>query len=402
MVAKALSFNSKAGKAKAFSWHVLAFKSIIGIVFLCFLLFPVNINKANIFYNNDLSVKTVVIDAGHGGHDSGCLGHSRVNEKVVALNIALLLGKYIEANIPDVKVVYTRKSDVFVELEERAAIANRNNADLFISIHCNAASPSAYGTETFIMAPKNTDGNLKVAMRENSVIELEENYQERYQFDPSAPETYIMMTLTQNAYLEQSTNFAAKVQDQFRERVGRRDRGVKAASLWVLWRTAAPAVLIETGFLTNAAEEKFLNSRQGQEYIASAIFRAFRDYKGEVEQVAKVLEHSTEVDQEAIVEEAPVEIDEEELISEAIDAATNYRVQLLVSSRKYDGGSKKFRGIDHLIIENTNNGLYRYSSGPFDTEFDAKSAQKKVRSDGFPDAFITIYQGNERVSILNQ
>ncbi|MCP4123839.1 MAG: N-acetylmuramoyl-L-alanine amidase [Bacteroidetes bacterium] len=361
---------------------------------MALLLFPISTNGA-FGVGEDLKIKTIVIDAGHGGHDSGCLGHTRVNEKKVALNIALLLGGYIEEKLPDVKVIYTRKTDVFVELEERAAIANRSKADLFISIHCNAASPAAFGTETYVMGLHKTDGNLNVAKRENSVIELEDNYEERYGFDPNSVESYIMLSLTQNAYLEQSTDLASRIQDQFRERVGRYDRGVKSAGFWVLWRTAMPSVLVETGFLTNAKEEKFLNSPQGQDYIASALFRAFRDYKTDVEKTVSKMEIIP--DDEQVVEQNNVVIDES---PSAQSSSLTYRVQLLVSSKKYDSFSKRFKAVDKLMIEHLDNGLYRYSAGPYGQEGLARSTLSQLTNKGFNDAFITVYNGTERIQII--
>ncbi len=231
----------------------------------------------------DNRVRTVVIDAGHGAHDKGCSG-SASREKDVALKVALELGKTIEENLPDVKVVYTRKSDVFVELIDRAGIANKNNADLFISIHCNSGPAVAYGTETYTMGLHTSEGNLKVAKRENSVILKEEGYKENYDgFDPSSPQSHILLTLRQSAYMDNSLRFAQKVEHQFKHKVGRSSRGVKQAGFIVLWKSAMPSALVETGFLTNPAEEKFLNDKSGQSYIASGIYRAFKDYKQELE-----------------------------------------------------------------------------------------------------------------------
>ncbi|MDQ3290424.1 MAG: N-acetylmuramoyl-L-alanine amidase [Bacteroidota bacterium] len=231
----------------------------------------------------DNRVRTVVIDAGHGAHDNGCSGRFS-KEKDVALKVALELGKQIEENLPDVKVVYTRKSNVFVELIDRAGIANKNNADLFISIHCNSGPAAAYGTETFTMGLHTSEANLKVAKRENSVILKEEGYKENYDgFDPNSPQSHILLSLRQSAYMDNSLRFAQKVEHQFVNRVNRKSRGVKQAGLIVLWKSAMPSVLIETGFLTNAAEEKYLNDKLGQSYIASGIYRAFKEYKQELE-----------------------------------------------------------------------------------------------------------------------
>ncbi len=247
-------------------------------------------------------VRTIVIDAGHGGKDPGCNGLIH-NEKDVTLSIALKLGKLIEENIKDVKVIYTRKTDVFVELEERAQIANRNEADLFISIHCNAAStfvtytdkkgkkrkkevhnPKPFGAETYVMGIKNEKGKLTVAKRENAAMLMEDNYEKTYNgFDPNSDEAYIIMSLWTGAFVEQSADFAAKIQEEYVKKAGRTDKGVQRQSIWVLWRTAMPSVLTEVGFLTNPEEEKFLGSEKGQTYLASSIFRAFRKYKDEKE-----------------------------------------------------------------------------------------------------------------------
>ena len=234
----------------------------------------------------EFKVDVVVIDAGHGGKDHGTSGRI-IKEKDVALKIALKLGNYIDKNIPGVKVIYTRKDDRYLSLDERADLANKHKADLFICIHANAnPNTRAFGTETYVMGLHKDEGNLSVAKRENSVILLDENYEERYEgFDPNSPESYILFTLTQSAYQASSLSFAQKVEDQFKKRVGRVSRGVKQAGFLVLWRTAMPSVLIETGFLSNSPEEKFLATAEGQDLIASGIYRAFKEYKSEVESI---------------------------------------------------------------------------------------------------------------------
>jgi N-acetylmuramoyl-L-alanine amidase len=222
----------------------------------------------------------VVIDAGHGGRDPGAVG-SRSREKNINLSVALKTGNYINKHLQDVKVVYTRDDDTFIGLAERAEIANRHKADLFISIHSNAMTDKRFtGAETYVLGQTMDEANLQVAMKENSVITFEKDYETKYEgFDPNSVESYIIFSLMQNTYLKQSTEFATLIQDQFRDRVGRRDRGVRQAGFQVLWRTTMPSVLVELGFVTNPDEEKFLLSELGQDYLASAIFRAFRDYK---------------------------------------------------------------------------------------------------------------------------
>lgn len=265
-------------------------------------------------------IKTIVIDAGHGGTDPGCNGVSN-KEKDVSLAVALKLGKLIEDNYKDVKVIYTRKTDVFVQLEERAKIANKNKADLFISIHCNAAgkpvmikdkktgkkhpkryknkkgkwvvvetiNPIPFGSETYVMGLKNEEGKMKVAQRENSVILLEENYEKKYEgFDPESEESYIIMSNYTSAYVLQSATLAMKIQEEYSKKAGRVDKGVHRQSIWVLWRTAMPSILTEIGYLTNPLEEQFLASEKGQNYISASIYKGFRRYKDEVEGKKKI------------------------------------------------------------------------------------------------------------------
>ena len=239
----------------------------------------------------DLSINTVVIDAGHGGKDSGTSGVSS-KEKDIALKIALELGKTIQKYLKDVKVIYTRTSDTFIELEQRAQMANKNGADLFISIHCNSLPTNTpekrkqgiYGTETYIMGMHTSEANFEVAKRENAVILMEDGNQEVYEgFDPHSPESYILFSLYQSANLENSLRLADKIEHQFKDRVKRKSRGVRQAGFWVLYRTSMPSVLVETGYLSNNKEEKYLNDPYGQTLIASGLFRAFRDYKNEIE-----------------------------------------------------------------------------------------------------------------------
>lgn len=256
-------------------------KNIIYIICFSLLLLTVSFNTVGI---KQYRVKKVVIDAGHGGKDPGTHG-AFSKEKDIALDIALQLGRIIKENLKDVEVIYTRKDDRFIPLEQRAAIANKNNADVFISIHANAMSlKSVHGTETYVMGTNKREGNFEIAKRENSVILMEENYEERYEgFDPLSPESHILFSLYQNAYMNNSLMLADKIEKQFKHRVGRRSRGVRQDGFWVLWRTSMPSVLVEVGYLTNPAEEKYLNDKLGRVYIASGIYRAFRDYKAEIE-----------------------------------------------------------------------------------------------------------------------
>ncbi len=271
-------------------------------------------------------LKTIVIDAGHGGKDPGCNG-AFAKEKDVSLSVALKLGKLIEANFKDVKVIYTRTTDIFVELEERAMIANKAKADLFISIHCNAAgkvvkykdpktkkirvkmrknkkgkyvpvettNPLPFGSETYVMGLKNEEGKMKVATRENSVIYLEDDYEKKYEgFDPDSEESYIIMSNYTSAYVIQSATLGLKIQEEYLKKAGRVDKGVHRQSIWVLWRTAMPSILTEIGYLTNPLEEQFLASEKGQDYLSKAIFRGLRKYKDEVEGTKKTYDDDLE------------------------------------------------------------------------------------------------------------
>jgi N-acetylmuramoyl-L-alanine amidase len=226
-------------------------------------------------------INKVVIDAGHGGKDPGAGGGK---EKVYSLDIALKLGNMILENHKNVEITYTRDDDTFIALNERAGIANRKQADLFISIHCNSASSSsAYGTETYVMGLHKSDANLELAKRENNVILLEDNYKKSYKgFDPNSPLAHIMLANYQSAYLGQSMDFAARVEEQFAKH-GNKSRGVKQAGFLVIWETTMPSVLIETGYLSNPNDAKKLGSEEGRETIATAIYKAFDSYKSDVE-----------------------------------------------------------------------------------------------------------------------
>lgn len=375
------------------------------LAFLIVLLFNMNSYATEFIDGEDFfGVKTVVIDAGHGGHDGGCQG-SFSNEKTVALSIALKLGKYIEENFPDVEVVYTRKTDVFIPLFERAKIANKAKADLFICVHANANdNKAAFGTETFVLGLHKSEANLKVAQRENSSIFLEDDYKTTYEdFDPNSPESYITMTLMQSAYLEQSLLFASKVQTQFTERVGRKNRGVKQAGYLVLHQTSMPSVLIETGFLTNQEEEKFLNSDIGQDYMASAIYRAFKEYKNELE--VKNDQPKEEKKQE-VVEQKEVESKEEpkknkkdkKREDEIKEEGVVFKVQIATSSVKKELVPENFNGVENVGLYEAG-GLYRYTVGQEKNMGDANTLQLQLKEKGFTDAFIVAFKNGVRIPI---
>jgi len=344
------------------------------------LLIMINIIPTS-FAQRGSKITTVVIDAGHGGKDPGAMGkHSR--EKDITLAVALKTGKYIEDNFDDVKVIYTRKTDEFIELYKRAEIANKNSADFFISIHCNSNnSSSPYGAETFVMGLHKSDANLNVAMKENAAILLEEDKGEKYEgFDANSPESYIKFSLFQDIYLDQSTEMATRIQEQFKERVGRKDRGVYQAGFLVLWRTAMPGVLIELGFISNPTEEKFLLSEDGQVFMASAIYRAFKAYKldYEKENYSETLEVKQEV--------------------KANSEVLEYRVQFYTSPTELPANSRKLKDIS-AVSNYYHNGLYKYTSGHYSKLNEATKQQTLLRKKGYSDAFVIPFLNGERISV---
>lgn len=356
---------------------------------------------------------TVVLDAGHGGRDPGAIG-SFSQEKNIALAIALKAGQYIGENIKNANVIYTRDKDVFVDLSERAGIANRNKADLFVSIHVNwAKSKSISGTETFIMGLAKDEQNLEVAKKENAVILLENDYTTRYEgFDPKSPESYVMFTLMQNIYQEQSTNLASMIQNQYRTRISRNDRGIKQAGFVVLFMTTMPSVLTETGFITNPDEEKYLNSRQGQEYIASSIYRAVKDYIADIDRKSVIISDgnrlAANVREEEKQEAAPAKqsaearpVPEKQPENENAEAADTgkleFMVQLAASAVRINTGSVTFRGLTN--IREINDGeRYRYVSGSFSNYPSAVSHRKKIET-VIPDAFVIAMKNNKIVPL---
>lgn len=373
------------------------------LIFITSLFFNIYANGTNDFFG----VKTVVIDAGHGGKDGGCVG-SIANEKNIALSISLKLGKYIQDNFKDVKVVYTRSTDVFIELGERAKIANKANADLFICIHVNSGTaPTAIGTETYVMGLHKTESNLKVAQRENSSILYEDDYKSKYEnFDPNSPESYIVLTLTQSAHLEQSLIFAAKVQKEFTEKVGRYNRGVRQAGFLVLHQTAMPSVLIETGFITNKEEEKFLASDIGQDYMASAIFRAFKEYKNEIEskgikeEPKKLENRSPKPEVIEVVDDKKNKKDKKkpEEVAQKMEEGVVFKIQIATSSIKTELIPANFNGLEGVDLYEAG-GLFRYTYGKEKNMGDANSLQLQLKDKGFKDAFIVAFKDGIRIPI---
>ena len=320
----------------------------------------------------------VVIDAGHGGKDPGCLGkHSR--EKDIALKIALELGEMIEKNHSDVEVIYTRKTDVFIPLHERARIANRARADLFISIHCNyvARRNQALGTETYIMGLHRADDNLAVAKRENAAILMEDDYVQHYDgYDPESDEGHIILSMYQNAHLEHSILLAHTIEQAFQNKVNRKSRGVKQAGFLVLRNTTMPSVLIETGFLSHDDDEAFLNDETGQIAVAAGIFNAFEEYKNSLE--------GQTVDEEPVA------------VSDSDDP--EFFVQLAASAKRLDLRQPPWSKYEDISVRQEED-YYKYLAGPYATLDEVRNAREKFIGDGFEGTFIVAFRKNERITL---
>lgn len=373
--------------------------------------------NVNVLAQKGTRIRTVVIDAGHGGKDPGAVG-KRSKEKNITLAVALKTGKYIKENLPDVKVIYTRDTDKFIELNRRAEIANKNNADVFISIHCNAmpkGNTTTRGAETFVMGEHKNKSNLEVAMLENAAILYEENSDDVYDgFNPNSTEAYIALSLFQGEYKTQSIRLAQNVQEQFAKRVGRVDRGVQQAGFLVLHRTMMPSVLIELGFLTNTAEETFLLSDDGQSYMASAIFRAFRDFKKEFERENAPTLDLTDEEKAILVPSTYAEEQKEQQKSKTEPAKTNaqkptqqalatqaevvFKVQFETKPNKIALTDSRYKNIPNLDVY-YHNGVYKYTSGAFDTFEKATEHQKTIRKMGYSDAFVVIFHKETRITL---
>ena len=365
------------------------------IIFLFVFVFSGNFIVAQ---ENRTKIKTIVIDPGHGGKDSGTMGTKRfkIYEKHVALAVSLKLGKYISDAFPEVEVIYTRDSDFFLELNERTEIANKSNADLFISIHCDGfTNPKPSGASVFVMGMSKLKANMDVAMRENSAIYLEDNYKKKYDgFDPKSAESYIVFSLMQNTYLNQSLKIAEQVETQFSTRANRKSRGVKQAPFYVISRTNMPSILIECGFLTNPKEEEFLHSEIGQDYIASAIFRAFRSYKESVEiEEPKI--------KDTIKSDVKINNEVEKKIKVIADAKQESDLNLIF---KIQIGTYLKSMLDQKEFVNLNaeevkiNGTFKYFVNSGNDKKEADNLRNHLREKGFNGAFVVAFLNGKRIS----
>lgn len=385
----------------------------------------------------------VVIDAGHGGKDGGAT-RKTMKEKDINLAVALQLGSLIESNISDVKVVYTRRTDVFVDLQRRADIANKAKANLFISIHTNsteATTTTASGADTYILGIGKTEENLRVAKRENSVILLEDDYSKKYEgFDPKSPESYIIFEFMVNKYMDQSLDFATVVQKNFKSLAKRTDRGVRQAGFLVLKSTSMPSVLIELGFINNPTESQYLISKSGQRALANSIFSAFKTYKSNFdrkkgsksyEASASVKEERSKVseavesekpkqtadssigikkekksvsnminsktkkaDTEAEVEIVPTQIEDVKPEKQVVSNVVEYRVQFLISPKELSRSSAQFKGLSPVDFYK-DGATYKYTFGSTTNQNESIRLQREVRKK-FPDAFVIKFKNGER------
>ena len=369
----------------------------------------------------------VVIDAGHGGHDPGAVGKIS-KEKNINLNVALKLGKQIQKNCPDVKVVYTRMRDVFIPLDRRAEIANNAKADLFISIHTNALAKNrtAKGASTWTLGLAKSDANLEVAKRENSVILYESDYKTRYAgFNPNSAESYIIFEFMRNKHMEQSISLASEVQKCFAS-AKRNNRGVRQAGFLVLRKTSMPSILVELGYISNPAEERFMRTKEGQNKLATAIYNAFTKYKWEYDRkrgalagnasAAPILEVADNIDdnqpisappgsEEYIRQKNKMEESNQSRVSKSAVSAkqagrvkkgqTIYKIQILTSDKKLSSGSKLFKGyknVDYFIEK----GIYKYTYGET-TSFDSIRKLRRQVAKDFKDAFIVAFKDGKKV-----
>lgn len=349
---------------------------------------------------------TLVIDAGHGGHDAGAMG-AKSKEKDINLNVALAFGRYVERNMPDVRVIYTRTTDVFIPLHERANIANKANADLFISVHTNAlpAGKIARGFETYSLGMHRAKDNLDVAMRENSVISMEKGYQQTYQgFDPKSSESYIIFEFIQGKNMERSVEIARSIQNSVCQNANRPDKGVHQAGFLVLRETSMPSCLIELGFITTPDEEDLLNDESRTSEIAKAIYEGFAKYKNKYDKRVTVpyrSQASEESDIPSIVpdtykkqSETPVKNSTPASVK---SEAPVFKVQILVSSRVLRKGDAHFKGAEGYDSYQEG-GMVKYTMGG-SANYNEVYQLRKSLLDKFPEAFIIAFKNGVKYDV---
>ena len=353
----------------------------------------------------------VVLDAGHGGKDFGACYSGHV-EKKIALAVVLKVGKLLEKN-PNIDVVYTRKTDVFVELDERASIANREDATIFVSIHCNANKSSAgEGFETYVMGVARNKSNLEVAKLENDVVTLEKDYKQTYEgYDPKSPESTIGIMMQQEEYIENSISLAGKVQDNFSGNKDRKNRGVRAAGFLVLRKIAMPRILIEMGFISNGKEGNFLDSEDGQDEIASDIAAAIAGYKkeyygsGNNEPTIEKVKAKPVTETPVIAKEEPVKIIKPEVVTKTEEPSKSelkeitFKVQISAGGKKLETTPGNFKGLKNISVSTDNGILYKYMYGETSNYEDAKQNLLDAKTKGYDSAYIIAFKDGKKIDI---
>ncbi len=382
-------------------------KAILNLIFICFF---ISVSAGSISRKpsvtadkDDKHINIVVIDPGHGGKDFGAsVGNAR--EKDIVLDVALRLGESIKASYPEIKVIYTRSKDVFIPLYDRANIANKNKADVFISIHVNGTENStAQGTETFVLGEHRSKANFEVEKKENSVILLEDDYTTTYEgYDPNSPESNIMFLAIQSEYLEQSIMLASEVQEQFRM-AKRGDRSVKQAGFIVLHQTTMPSVLIELGFISHPTERNFLMSEQGKSTLSNSIFYAFKDYKRKIEEKSSfAIRTEPGVSGKNQTQSNKTQTSAQTTAIENITQTSKnkniyYSVQIGASKNKIDPSPSNFKG-EKNVFRKESKDIVRYFSGRFDNYDEAVKEKNRIEKK-FPECFVVAFENNELISV---
>ena len=344
-----------------------------------------------------LGINTVVIDPGHGGKDPGAVGAKDVYEKDVVLNVGLELGKLIKKEYPNIKVIYTRSTDEFIGLAERAAMANKAGADLFISLHCNAAAnKTAQGAESWVFGLHKSAASLEVAKKENNAILMEDGHENTYEdFNPNDPDAYIALAMRQNAFLDQSLVFAEFIQKNFVSDLERNDRGVKQAGFVVLYRATMPSVLVELGFLSHPEEVKFLSSKEGQGKLAKELFDSFKSYKAHTDKVDGI---SGNPDKEDPKEKSDTVIKEVVKEDVKIESGIVFKVQIATSTLNLPTKPENFKGM--IDVEMIPSGKwYKYFVGNYNSYDEAHLRQAEVREKGYDTAFMVEYEDGKKVDV---
>ncbi|WP_303317834.1 N-acetylmuramoyl-L-alanine amidase [Flavivirga abyssicola] len=325
----------------------------------------------------------VVLDAGHGGHDPGNLGNG-YKEKDIALKIVLEVGKQLEKN-PDIKVIYTRKKDVFIDLFVRGQIANKANADLFVSVHCNSHKSQAHGTETFVLGTHRNETNFEVAKKENSVIFLENDYEKNYAgFDPNSPESVMSILLSQEEYLDQSIMLASLIQNKFTHSLKRKNRGVKQAGFIVLHQTVMPSVLVETGFLSYKKEGAYLNSKKGQQQISNSIVKAILEYKNSLDE---------NVNDYSVVNDTTKPV-------ETITGDIIFKVQIAAGANPLETKPYNFKGLEGVSRLKDGN-VYKYFYGASSNYDKIKGLEAEAAEKGYTSSFIVAFKNGEKIALVD-